>query len=92
MSAACIVPRVSKKTQQADPAEPTIGERIASIRKAMNLSRTEFAVRVGFSEKTVARWESGATVPDGTAVQDVARRLGVKVAAILGEPSANRAA
>lgn len=38
---------------------------VARIRKRLGLSRAKFAIRYGFSVKTVTKWETGERQPTG---------------------------
>jgi transcriptional regulator with XRE-family HTH domain len=59
--------------------------RIASLRAASNLSRSDIAARLGLkSERTVYRWETGeSSIPDAMKFQ-LAEMLGVSVAWMMG--------
>lgn len=43
-------------------------EQITDLRKALNLKKTELAVKVGVSENTVMQWETGRRQPSGSAL------------------------
>jgi DNA-binding transcriptional regulator YiaG len=59
--------------------------RIAQLRNASGLSRTDVAARLGLkSERTVYRWETGeSSVPDPTKLE-LAQMFGVSVSWLLG--------
>jgi len=42
------------------------------LRKALDLTRAQFARALGVSERTVARWEEGTVVPLGLAAEIIA--------------------
>ena len=44
----------------------TIGEKISHLRAAYNMSQETLAEKLGVSRQTVAKWESGESVPDLT--------------------------
>jgi transcriptional regulator with XRE-family HTH domain len=66
------------------PIVPLPQNRIAQLRGASGLSRQDVATRLGVSERTVYRWETGeSSVPDVTKLE-LAGMFGVSVAWLLG--------
>ena len=59
--------------------EQEFGERLRRYRKDKGLTQQELADRVGVSNKTVSRWESGGGYPDVSMLVPLARALGVAV-------------
>lgn len=59
--------------------ERDFGERLRRYRKEKGLTQQELADRVGVSNKTVSRWESGGGYPDVSMLVPLARTLGVAV-------------
>jgi transcriptional regulator with XRE-family HTH domain len=53
------------------PEPATLGERIASKRRFLGLSRKRTAKRLGVDEATLARWESDRSRPLGRTLQDL---------------------
>lgn len=53
------------------------GERLKGYRKEKNLTQQDLAVKLGVSNKTVSRWESGGGYPDMSMLIPLARALGV---------------
>ena len=66
-------------------AELQFGERVKQYRKAMGMTQQELADRLGVSNKSVSRWESGA-YPDVPTLGPLARALDVTVDELLGGP------
>ena len=64
--------------------ELEFGERLKQLRKAKNLTQQELADRLGVSNKSVSRWESGS-YPDIAMLGKLAKELGVTVDDLLGE-------
>ena len=56
--------------------EMEFAQRLRQFRKAKNLTQQELADRLGVSNKSVSRWESGSYPDVGTLVA-LARALGV---------------
>lgn len=44
----------------------SVGERIAELRKALNMSQVELAKQVDVSRQAVSKWENGQSMPDAT--------------------------
>lgn len=65
--------------------EQTFGERLKKYRKEKHLTQQELAERVGVSDKTVSRWESGGGYPDVPVLVPLARALGVTVDDLLDD-------
>ena len=64
--------------------ELEFGERLKQLRKAKHLTQQELADRLGVSNKSVSRWESGS-YPDIAMLGKLAKELGVTVDDLLGE-------
>lgn len=67
--------------------EITIGEYIASLRKAKNLTQNELGERIGVSYQAVSKWERGETLPDVAVLLDLANVLETTVDNILSAGS-----
>ena len=61
-------------------------------RKELGLSQEELAARLGTTKQVVSRYENGQRTPKVTVVEAFARRLGVPLAALLGEAAAQSGA
>lgn len=60
-----------------------IGKFIAAMRKDRGLTQEALGERLGVTNKTVSRWETGAYMPDVGKLQDLAALLGVSVNELL---------
>ena len=63
----------------------TMGERIASLRKARNLTQTHLAEALGVTQQTVQAYEAGSRRIPGSALPVVARTLSVSLMVFFGE-------
>ena len=52
---------------------------IKEARKAVGLTQTELAERIGVSQSAVAQWETGITHPSYATLRPLANALGVRV-------------
>ena len=71
----------------------TLGERIASHRRALGISQEELGARLGVSRQAVSKWETSTAVPDMENLLALSREFGVSVAELTGtpeEPTAGR--
>lgn len=64
---------------------------IISLREAIGLTQEQFAKRLGRTQSTVSRWESGEQMPDGVALKDL-QRLGLNAGAFLAWTPTERVA
>ena len=55
----------------------TIGDKIATARKKINLSQAELAQQVSISSQAVGKWERGESMPDITTLNRLAEIFGV---------------
>lgn len=60
-------------------------ERLKELRMEKDLSQLELAKTTGFSQSSIAYWETGQRVPNATAVITLARFFGVTTDYLLGE-------
>lgn len=70
----------------------TMGERIASIRKARNLTQTHLAEALGVTHQTVQGYEAGSRRIPVSALPTVARTLSVSLMELFGEEQQPKAA
>lgn len=63
----------------------TMGERIARLMKAKNLSQKEFATAIGSTEASVSRYLADAREPGAKVLVKIADVLGVTVDEIVGK-------
>ena len=70
-----------------------IGKFIASKRREQNLTQEQLAKKIGVSNKTVSKWETGKTMPDYSIVELLCQVLHISVAELIAgkenEPNAN---
>ncbi|MFN9766233.1 MAG: helix-turn-helix domain-containing protein [Pseudomonadota bacterium] len=62
-----------------------MGERIASLRKARNLTQTQLAEALGVTQQTVQAYEAGSRRIPVSALPVVARTLSVSLMVLFGE-------
>lgn len=62
-----------------DELKYTIGENIAELRKAMQLTQLELSDKLNYSDKAVSKWERGESIPDISVLKQIADMAGVKV-------------
>ena len=60
-----------------------IGKFIAACRKEKNLTQKELAERLGISDRTISKWESGRGIPDASNMLDLCNELGINVNELL---------
>ena len=66
----------------------TLGNRIASLRKAAGLSQEALAAKLGVSRQAIGKWEADTTLPSLDNLHQLAKELGVSIDALLtGEES-----
>jgi len=67
------------------------GAAIKRLREKQSLTQTELAERIGVSNKTVSKWETGKGLPDISLLQPLAQTLGVSVIELMdGECITNK--
>lgn len=70
-----------------------IGQFIAAKRRGQNLTQEQLAGKLGVSNKTVSKWETGKTMPDYSVVELLCRTLHVSVSELIAgeekEPDPN---
>ncbi len=69
----------------------TIGEKIALLRKAKNITQTELAEYLFLTPQTVSRWEVDNGVPEITLLPKIATFFGVSIDELFGVTSLERA-
>ena len=60
-----------------------IGEFIAAMRKEQGLTQEELGYRLGVTNKTISRWETGKYMPDIDKLQDLSSMLKISVNELL---------
>ena len=61
-----------------------IGIFIREVRKENGLTQEQFAEKLGVSQKSISRWETGKTMPDYSLLPSICEVLGVNIAELLG--------
>lgn len=54
-----------------------IGSFISRLRREQNITQKELANKIGVSDKTISKWETGKSVPDITYIESVCTALGI---------------
>ncbi len=60
-----------------------IGNLISKLRKEKDLTQTEFAKRIGVSNKTVSKWENGRGIPDWGVFENICKELNITLSELL---------
>lgn len=60
-----------------------IGKFIAKKRKEQNLTQEQLAERLGVSNKTVSKWETGKCMPDYAVVKSLCKELKISVSELM---------
>lgn len=55
------------------------GSMIKRLREERSLTQTQFGEKIGVSDKTVSKWETGRGLPDISLIEPLAKALGVSV-------------
>ena len=61
----------------------TIGKFIAKKRKEQNLTQEQLAERLGVSNKTISKWETGKCMPDYAVIKNLCEELKVSVSELM---------
>ena len=61
----------------------TIGKFIAKKRKELNLTQEQLAERLGVSNKTVSKWETGKCMPDYSVIKTLCEELNISVSELM---------
>jgi len=68
--------------------QSTTGKFISKKRKEKNLTQEQLAEKLGVSNKTVSKWETGKCMPDYSVVKDLCKELDISIAELMdGEES-----
>lgn len=59
------------------------GKFIAQKRKEKNLTQEQLAEKIGMSNKTVSKWETGKCMPDYSVIKSLCRELEITVAELM---------
>lgn len=61
----------------------TIGRFIAKKRKELNLTQEQLAERLGVSNKTISKWETGKCMPDYSVIKNLCEELNISVSELM---------
>ncbi len=61
----------------------TIGKFIAQKRREKNLTQEQLAEKLGVSNKTISKWETGKSMPDYSIVKSLCEELRITVAELM---------
>ena len=56
---------------------------IAAKRREQNLTQKQLAEKIGVSDKTVSKWETGKTMPDYSVVEQLCETLNISVSELI---------
>ena len=60
-----------------------IGNFLNKKRKEKNMTQAVLAERIGVSNKTISKWETGKCMPDYSVIESLCKELGITVAELL---------
>ena len=60
-----------------------IGKLISQKRKEKNLTQEQLAEKLGVSNKTISKWETGKCMPDYSIIKDLCEELDITVAELM---------
>ena len=63
--------------------QQAIGQFIAIKRREQNLTQQQLAEKIGVSNKTVSKWETGKTMPDYSVVEPLCEALNISVSELI---------
>jgi len=58
---------------------------LIKLRKSAKLTQVELAEKIGYSDKSISRWENGDVVPDITTLDKIAKLYGVPISVLFEE-------
>lgn len=71
--------------------EENIAKNLIELRKEHNLTQAEMAQKIGYSDKTISRWENQSSMPDIVSLKKIAIFFNIKVDDLLDENAAIKA-
>ncbi len=74
---------ITKKKEASNMEQIAIGKFIAKKRKEQNLTQEQLAERLGVSNKTVSKWETGKCMPDYAVVKSLCKELKISVSELM---------
>lgn len=70
--------------------EQIIAQNLIDLRKHRNLKQSELSEAIGYSDKTISRWENGTSVPDVSTLIKLAKFYNVSLEDLINENAANK--
>ena len=64
--------------------EQIIAQNLIDLRKQRNLKQSDLSDAIGYSDKTISRWENGTSVPDVSTLIKLAKFYNTSVDYLLG--------
>ncbi len=71
--------------------ESIISQNLTDLRKSRNLKQAELSEAIGYSDKTISRWENGTSVPDISTLVKLADFYHISIEDLIHENAAARA-
>ena len=68
-----------------DDVRGALAATLAELRKEENLPQAEFAAQFNYSDKAVAKWERGDSLPDVVMLKTIADLYGLRVDDLLAD-------
>lgn len=65
--------------------ERKIAKNLIELRKGRNLKQSELSAEIGYSDKTISRWENGSSVPDISTLVKLAEFYNVSLEDLINE-------
>lgn len=72
-----------KLTGEQKMEQQKIGKFIHDLRKEMELTQKQLADKVGVSDKTISKWETGRGIPDTAIMNELCQVLGISINELL---------
>ena len=63
--------------------QQSVGQFIATKRREQNLTQEQLAEKIGVSNKTVSKWETGKTMPDYSVVELLCEVLNISISELI---------
>ena len=70
--------------------EKNLAKNIADLRKSKNMKQSELGDKIGYSDKTVSKWENGVSAPDVNALCSLADFFNVTLDDLVSENAAEK--
>lgn len=71
--------------QTVEELTATIAKNISAYRKRASLTQSELAEKIGYSDKSVSKWEQGGGLPDVYVLMQIAEICGVTIDELVSE-------